>query len=58
MSILNLFSKTKSGESNQYEPFVQYFNKKKIGSEMPVLTILSYLPPRDRCAILEYVLKK
>lgn len=37
---------------NDYQPFINYFNKKRFGSEMPVLTILSYLPTSDRCSIL------
>jgi hypothetical protein len=41
-----------------YQPFIEYFNKRKFGSEMPVLTILSYLPPSDRCSILMILLNE
>ena len=35
-----------------YSSFTSYFRRRRLGTEMPVLTILSYLPPVDRVEIL------
>jgi hypothetical protein len=40
-----------------YDVFLEYFQKRPFGSEMPVLSILSTLPPEDRCRIIERVLE-
>ena len=39
-----------------YSSFISYFKQKTFGSELPVLTFLSALPPEDRCKIIENVL--
>lgn len=41
-----------------YAPFVDYFKRKYLGSEPPIMTILSYLPPRDRVEILSQLAAK
>jgi hypothetical protein len=46
--------KSKSG--SKYDGVLAYFAKHRFGTEMPVLTLLSILPPHDRCSILEEVL--
>ena len=46
-----------SSSDSRYAPFVNYFKAKPLGSEPPVMTILSNLPPKDRCGILSEVLK-
>lgn len=50
------FLSTSAGTS-KYASLVNYFKENTFGSEPPVMTILSNLPPKDRCAILEEVLK-
>jgi len=40
-----------------YSSLISYFKSNKFGSEPPVMTILSNLPPKDRCMILEETLK-
>jgi len=43
---------------NKYETIISYFKSHGFGTEMPVLTLLSTLPPRDRCIILEILWEK
>jgi hypothetical protein len=38
-----------------YASFVDYFKRKKLGTEPPIMTILSYLAPKDRVEILTQV---
>lgn len=38
-----------------YAPFVDYFKRKRLGTEPPIMTTLSYLPPKDRVEILTQV---
>lgn len=40
-----------------YNSIIYYFSQYRFGSEQPVLTFLSALPPIDRCCIIENVLK-
>jgi hypothetical protein len=42
----------------KYADILAYFDRHPLGSEMPVLTLLSTLPPRDRCSILEVIREK
>ena len=35
--------------------FIKYFKRHRFGSEPPVMSILSLLPPKDRCEILEEI---
>jgi len=42
----------------KYADILAYFDRHPFGSEMPVLTLLSTLPPRDRCSILEVIRAK
>ena len=46
-----------SSASSGYLAIANYFKAKPLGSEPPVMTILSNLPPKDRCGILAEVLK-
>lgn len=42
---------------SRYDDIVSYFKRNPFGSIMPDLTVLSLLPPVDRCLILERVAK-
>ena len=44
--------------SEKYSSILSYFYRHDFGTEMPVLTLLSTLPPRDRCVILEILWQK
>jgi hypothetical protein len=46
-----------SSSGSSHPAFVDYFKSKPFGSEPPVMTILSNLPPKDRCGILSEILK-
>lgn len=48
----------RSAADGKYADILAYFERHPLGSEMPVLTLLSTLPPRDRCSILEVIRAK
>lgn len=39
----------------EHTGFIKYFKRRRFGSEPPVMSILSLLPPKDRCEILEEI---
>jgi tetratricopeptide (TPR) repeat protein len=43
---------------DRYIEILAYFDRHPFGTEMPVLSMLSDLPPRDRCVILEALREK
>lgn len=47
-----------SDTDGKYSDILAYFDRHPLGSEMPVLTLLSTLPPHDRCIILEVIRTK
>jgi len=51
-------SRPQATAGGKYAAILAYFDRHPLGSEMPVLTLLSTLPPRDRCSILEVILAK
>jgi len=51
-------TRTQPSVDGKYAAILSYFDTHPFGSEMPVLTLLSTLPPRDRCAILEVIRAK
>lgn len=58
-SNLNTTKESQNFSSNKnYEAILLYFNKYSFGSQLPVLSILSSLPPVDRCVIIEQILVK
>lgn len=50
--------KAREGSHDKYAAILAYFDRHPFGTEMPVLTLLSTLPPSDRCAILEVIRNK
>ena len=55
---MSLFSLFKANDSKRYEKFFSYFNERGFGTEPPILTIFSFLPPKDRVIILEHLSEK